>query len=45
MKTITGIPFVNHVDQNSRPTLTTDFLKDAYVRFYTIILINKKVFL
>lgn len=33
--TVIGLPFVNHVDQNFRPTLTTDFLKDAYVRFYT----------
>ena len=35
MTTIIGIPFVNHVDQNLRPTLTTDFLKSAYVRFFT----------
>ena len=33
--TITGLPFVNHVNQDLRPTLTVGFLKDAYVRFYT----------
>lgn len=33
--TVIGLPFVNHVNQNLRPTLTTSFLKDAYIRFYT----------
>jgi len=32
---IIGIPFVSHVDQNLRPTLSIDFLKRAYVRFYS----------
>ena len=34
---VTGFPFVNHVDQNQRPTIENahDFLKRAYVRFYT----------
>lgn len=32
---ITGYPFVDHVDQNFRPTLSIDFLDKAYTRFYT----------
>ena len=34
---ITGYPFVNHVDQDKRPTIDypKDFLKKAYVRFFT----------
>lgn len=35
METIIGYPFVDHVDQQARPTLTKDFLKRAYVRFYS----------
>jgi hypothetical protein len=34
MNTIIGIPFVDHVDQNLKPTLTVNFLKRAYVRFF-----------
>lgn len=33
--TVIGYPFVGHVDQTYRPTLELDFLKRAYVRFYT----------
>ena len=32
---ITGYPFVDHVDQDSRPELSIDFLDKAYTRFYT----------
>lgn len=32
---IIGFPFVNHVDQNFRPTLSIDFLDKAYTRLYT----------
>ncbi|WP_286846614.1 hypothetical protein [Proteiniphilum sp. UBA5463] len=32
---ITGYPFVDHVDQDSRPELSIDFLDRAYTRFYT----------
>ena len=35
MNIVTGIPFVEWVNQDLRPTLTVDFLQDAYVRFYT----------
>lgn len=41
MKTVTenivvGKPFVNHVNQEAKPTLeANEFLKRAYVRFYT----------
>lgn len=34
-KTVTGYPFVSHVDQNFRPKLSIDFLDKAYTRFYT----------
>lgn len=32
---IIGKPFVDHVDQNAKPKLNLEFLKRAYVRFYT----------
>jgi len=34
---VTGYPFVDHVDQSARPTISDpkEFLKRAYVRFYT----------
>ena len=34
---VTGYPFVQHVDQSARPTISDpkEFLKRAYVRFYT----------
>jgi len=33
---VVGRPFVNHVDQNLKPTLeANEFLKRAYVRYYT----------
>jgi hypothetical protein len=34
---VTGYPFVSHVDQEAKPTIENvqDFLKRAYVRFYT----------
>ncbi len=34
---VTGYPFVKHVDQSARPTISDpkEFLKRAYVRFYT----------
>jgi hypothetical protein len=34
---VTGYPFVGHVDQSARPTISDpkEFLKRAYVRFYT----------
>jgi hypothetical protein len=34
---VIGYPFVDHVDQNKRPVIenANDFLKRAYVRFYT----------
>lgn len=37
MNAIIGLPFVSHVDQNSRPQIENpkDFLKKAYVRFFT----------
>ena len=38
---VTGLPFVSHVNQSLRPTLTTDFLKeDAYTRYYLSIIIG-----
>ncbi len=34
--TVVGIPFVDHVDQNAKPTLEAkSFLERAYQRFYT----------
>jgi hypothetical protein len=36
MQNVIGLPFVNHVDQSARPILeANEFLKKAYVRFYT----------
>jgi hypothetical protein len=32
---IIGYPFVGHVNQEARPTLSLEFLKKAYVRGYT----------
>lgn len=32
---VIGYPFVDHVDQNLRPTLSIDFLDKAYIRYYT----------
>ena len=32
---IIGYPFVTHVNQQAKPTLNIDFLKRAYVRYYT----------
>ena len=35
-QTVTGLPFVQHVDQNERPTIENaqEFLKRAYVSFF-----------
>jgi hypothetical protein len=33
--TVIGYPFVNHVNQDLKPTLELDFLNKAYTRFYT----------
>ena len=37
MESVIGMPFVPHVDLNSRPSIENpiEFLKKAYVRFYT----------
>jgi hypothetical protein len=37
IQTVVGYPFVSHVPQNERPTISDAkaFLKKAYVRFYT----------
>jgi hypothetical protein len=32
---VVGKPFVNHVDQNHKPTLELSFLKRAYVPYFT----------
>jgi len=34
-KNVIGYPFVDHVDQDYRPSLPIDFLNEAYTRFYT----------
>ena len=37
IQAVTGLPFVEHVDQTKRPTIEDPktFLKKAYVRFFT----------